>query len=60
MNKFVGGIMFAIGMHMFGKACYGLGKLDAKREARKEMKKLYDACDEVMVFIEEMEKNEEA
>ena len=35
MNKFVGGITFTVGMALFGKSMYELGKLKERKENAK-------------------------
>ena len=59
MNKFYAGIVFTIATAVFGKCCYEFGRLDEKRRTTKDMKEIYDACKEVIDFIENIEKEEE-
>ena len=62
MNKLIGGVMIAVGLHMFGKAMYGLGELKERRKHAKDLKVMMAVLDDIIEFVEkeESKKAEEA
>lgn len=53
MNDFNRGILFAVGLAMFGKGMYGLGRAKERRVFTKALKKATDELTKQMEEIEE-------
>ena len=55
MSEFTRGVVWTVGMYMFGKGMYDLGKQKQQKIHAKEMKKLIDKLQEIANSIDNEE-----
>lgn len=58
MNEFTRGVVWTVGMYMFGKGLYDLGKLNEAKKNAKAWKELGDKLEEMTNELEELEEAE--